>query len=466
MPSTVGVSWVETMSVAALSLACAAWATAQGAAPSRATTSSQASAKPDALVVGRDGNLYGTTSQGGKRSARCRAGCGTVFRITPSGELTTLHAFMGGRDGQVPIAGGLLPASDDSIYGVTTNTVFRITTAGKLKTLHVFTNRVGPPVYGLLESRDGNLYGGNCCSVMKIESVGTLTVLHEFAGRWGPISLVQGEDGSLYGTTGFGGPSNNRCAMGCGTVFKVTAFGELTTLHVFDGGLGGQYPSNKLVEAPDGSFYGTTGSGGAPSDDCVAECGTIFKITPSGTLTTLYSFGGNSSFPAGLVFGTNGNFYGVTFPRPAGKYKNGGTVFEFSASGALTTLHEFTAVSDSDDPDGRNSDSNGAWPGNLIQGHDGNFYGTTAFGGCDRPVGCGTVFKITSSGILTTLHTFSGGQDGNSPNGLIEGADGSLYGTTQFGGDSRADCPSGCGTVFKVTTSGEFETLHRFGGGN
>jgi uncharacterized repeat protein (TIGR03803 family) len=463
--STVGLLCVGTIFVAAMSLASAAWTTARGKAPLLKSTWPVDGASPDALVQGRDGNLYGAAAHGGKRSAKCPAGCGTLFKINSLGELTVLRVFTGGSDGQVPLANGLLPASDGGIYGVTSSTFFKMTAAGMLTTLHEFTSGVVPPYGSLVESRDGNFYGGSCCSVMKISPVGTLTILNNFPGRWGPVSLLQGSDGSLYGTTGFGGRQTNyECPNGCGTVFKITPPGELTTLHGFAGGTDEKYPSGNLVEGPDGSFYGMTGS--ALSGDCDAGCGAIFKITPSGALTTLYSFTSESgSGLGGLVLGPDGNLYGVA----VGRSGTGGAIFKITPSGAMTTLHVFTGVSDDNDPDSRypeprNLDPNGAGPGNLVLGRDGNFYGTTGTGGCDRPVGCGTVFKITTSGIFTTLHTFSGGLDGNDPVALIQGSDGSFYGITQFGGYSPTGCFSGCGTVFKITASGEFKNLYRFGG--
>ena len=226
--------------------------------------------------------------------------------------------------------------------------------------------------------------------------------------------LVQGTDGNLYGTTAGGGVGG-----GFGTVFKITPGGTLTTLHSFSG-TDGANPSGALVQGTDGNYYGTTVSGGVPYN-----VGTIFKITPGGTLTTLHSFSGtDGANPSGaLVQGTDGNFYGIT---------TSGTVFEMTPSGLLTTLYTSLSLFGG---------------GSLVQGTDGNFYGTSLRG---------TVFKITPSGVLTTLHTF-GGTDGNSPFGtLIQATDGNFYGTTELGG------AYGDGTVFKITLSGVLTTLHNF----
>ncbi len=232
----------------------------------------------------------------------------------------------------------------------------------------------------------------------------------------------------------------------------------LTTLHSFAGQpTDGAYPYAVLIQATDGNFYGTTGNGGANSS------GTVFRLTPAGALTTLYSFcpqpgcaDGEDPF-AGLVQATDGNFYGTA---DAGGTHNGnclsgcGTIFEVTAGGKLTTLHSFDA-------------SDGAFPSaGLVQASDGNFYGTTWGGGTYNaycPYGCGTVFEITPSGTLTTLHSFAGyPTDGASPHaGLIQANDGNLYGTTEFGGASGS-CSIGCGTVFKITASGRLTMLHSF----
>jgi uncharacterized repeat protein (TIGR03803 family) len=178
------------------------------------------------------------------------------------------------------------------------------------------------------------------------------------------------------------------------------------------------------VQGTDGNFYGTTYQGGT------SGYGTVFQITPAGTLTTLHSFANSSDggYPdAGLVQGTDGNFYGTTANGGTSGY---GTVFQITPAGTLTTLHSFSGS------DGRNPYAT------LVQGTDGNFYGTTANGGTS---GAGTVFKITPAGTLTTLHSFSG-TDGSYPQaGLVQGTDGNFYGTTSQSG------PLGGGVVFRLT---------------
>jgi uncharacterized repeat protein (TIGR03803 family) len=354
-----------------------------------------------ALVQARDGSFYGTTTAGGANDD------GTVFKITPSGTLTTLYKFLGGADGQQPYA-GLVQGSDGNFYGTTFSggygnrgTVFKITPSGTLTTLHIFCLQSGCadgsyPVAGLVLASDGNFYGTTFYggyggdygggTVFKITPSGTLTTLYNFCAQSGcadgsnPFAgLVQASDGSFYGTTWSGGFDN--CTLGCGTVFKLTPEGILTTLHSFCPQLGhcadGAYPIAGLVQTRDGNFYGTTSRGGDYGG------GTVFKITPSGTLTALYTFCSQTgcadgSYPvAGLVQASDGNLYATT--QAGGDY-GGGTVFKITPSGTLTTLHSFGGA-------------DGAAPGYaaLLQARDRNFYGTTTVGGAN---GDGTVFRI------------------------------------------------------------------------
>jgi uncharacterized repeat protein (TIGR03803 family) len=355
------------------------------------------------LVQAANGNFYGTTSAGGLD--------GTVFKITPSGTLTTLHSF-DSTDGGNPYA-GLVQGIDGNFYGTTVGnaigfcpscgTVFKITPSGTLTTLHSFDFTDGANPYGaLVQGFDGNFYGTTayggansscnggvgCGTVFKITPSGTLTTLHSFDGTDGTgpsAGLVQAADGSFYGTTYSGGTNGSSCGGGCGTVFRITPDGRLTTLHSFDF-TDGYFPFAGLVQGNDGNFYGTTVEGGG-GDNCSGEgCGTVFRITPSGTLTTLHRFiGTDGDDPyAGLVQGTDGNFYGTTY---GGGTHGIGSVFEITPSGTLTTLHSL-------------SETDGYFPiAGLVQGTDGNFYGTAAYGGatgsCDPPYGCGTVFSLS-----------------------------------------------------------------------
>lgn len=260
------------------------------------------------------------------------------------------------------------------------------------------------------------------------------------------MTLAQGADGYLYGTTQNGGSATAICTPACGTVFKIALGGTtVSTIYSFSS-TDGAYPQGGLILGADGNFYGTTSAGGSHGK------GTVFKITPAGALTTLHSFdGSDGNGPwGGLVLATDGNFYGTT---NAGGGSGYGTVFGITPGGTLTTLHKFVFT-------------DGAHPGpGLVQGSDGNFYGTTGQGpssgvfACD----CGTVFKLTAGGTLTTLHTFGGPHGANPLGALVQGTDGNFYGTTSFGGAfSGSSCVGGCGTVFKITPGGSLTTLHSF----
>jgi uncharacterized repeat protein (TIGR03803 family) len=267
----------------------------------------------------------------------------------------------------------------------------------------------------------------------------TFTTMHSFNGTDGSAAnsgLVRGTDGNFYGTTVVGG-ANQTCGnnSSCGTVFQITPGGTLTTLHSFNG-TDGALPEAGLVQGSDGKFYGTTSSGGTNS------AGTIFSIIPGGTPVTLHSFcsqtncADGSAPSAPLVQGSDGNFYGTTSGNPIYNFTcsgNCGTVFKITPAGTLTTLYTF--------------DGTGGYAplAALVQGSDGNFYGTTSLGGagaasCPTAINtetCGTVFKITPQGTLTTLYNFctqSNCSDGNGPSALVQGSDGSFYGTTAYGG--------------------------------
>src|ERR1700722_9246694 len=285
------------------------------------------------------------------------------------------------------------------------------------------------------------------CAATAIASSAQLTTLVDFKGPNGgnPSNLTQGFDGNLYGTTIFGG--THKLA---GTVFKVTTAGKLTTLHDFcsvvhagecDDGYG---PLVGLTLATDGSLYGTNTDGGPFN----ANYGTIFAITEDGELTTLFDFPGypNGWDPRGLVHAANGNFFGVTYygGTNCASQLGCGTFYETTPEGAPTILYSF--CSQAGCADGSNPYST------PIQAANGNFYGTTVSlgSGC-----CGTIYKITPSGILTTLHNFNG-PDGVSAETLIQGIDGNFYGTTLLGGSSNF------GTIFKITPKGVFTTLHNF----
>jgi uncharacterized repeat protein (TIGR03803 family) len=368
-----------------------------------------------ALVQGLDGNFYNTTMQGNGRN-QCYGGCGTVFKITPQGTLTTLHNFKG-TDGGYPVA-GLVLGVDGNFYGSTfgdppffsgISFIFEITPDGTLTNLAQTnfgsTASPSPLMQNLI---NGTFYGTGACdvhpscpldmpgTVFSMTQSGFLTVLHNFCGEasCGGIAkganpqapLIQGTDLFMYGTTQFGGNDLAQCqSLGCGKVFKIGTGGNVTTLHAFDPSNGdGTFPEGALVEGGDGNVYGTTSAGGANG------YGTVFKMTPAGALTTLYNFGSQEDFAdgvgpsGGLIQATDGNFYGTTKFGGANGYISDagfGTVFQITPEGTLTTIHSF-------------DETEGMWPqAGLVQGTDGNLYGVAT--GTVATHAWGTVFKIS-----------------------------------------------------------------------
>jgi len=301
------------------------------------------------LVQGTDGNLYGTTQAGGAHQQ------GTVFKVTTAGTLTTLYSFCGQScgDGSAPF-GGLILGKDGNLYGTTeaggTNndgTVFKITPQGALTTLHSFNIRDGfNPFAGLVQATDGNFYGTTesgganlLGTVFKITPQGALTTLHSFDSTDGSAPeapLIQAIDGNLYSTTYNGGVVGEDY----GTTFKITTRGVLTTLHNFSE-TEGRAIVPALVQASDGNFYGTASEGGANG------YGSVFMMTLDGTLTVLHRFDAtDGATPNTLVLGTDGNFYGTTV---SGGANIAGIVFEITPQGSFTILHEFNG-SDGADP--------------------------------------------------------------------------------------------------------------------
>jgi uncharacterized repeat protein (TIGR03803 family) len=332
--------------------------------------------------------------------------------------LTTLHSFTGS-DGANP-AGGLVQGTDGNLYGttsdnsITTNfgTVFRITPGG------VFSNQ-----YNLDGASDGSEP---------------------------QLGLTLGSDGKFYGTSAYHGPS------GWGTIFQLTESGDFTVLSAPNSFTGS--PGSLLVQVPDGNFYllGNFGFG--------AGLGSLLGMSPDGTVNSLATFYGTNGFTGWsfsrdvLIQGADGKLYGATQfggPEFAGEFVNPayGTVFELGADGSLNTLFSFDGT-------------NGAYVTALIQGKDGNLYGTTDEGGpafVDATFGgsggFGTIFMLSTNGDFTTLAIFNG-TNGNGPNSLIQARDGNFYGTTQAGGSNSQ------GTIFRLTSDGTLSTLFSFNGTN
>ena len=343
-----------------------------------------------ALVQGINGNLYGTTIDGGAY------GYGNVFGTNAAGELVSIYSFCSQSnciDGENP-AMPLVVGSDGNFYGTASNggsngagTVFKITPTGQLTTLHNFNIGDGASPYSaLVLGIDGNFYGttnlggsSGFGTLFKITAGGNLTTLYNFCsqlncadGEFPVGGLIQGSDGNIYGTTHAGG--NTTCHDGCGTVFRITTSGKLTTLHSFNQA-DGMYPYGGVVQGADGALYGTTGGGGANSS------GTVFTVDASGHLATLHSFDGtDGSSPYAISVGSDGNFYGTT--AQGGTFGVYGTIFEITSGGAFTTLHNFDV-----------SDGALVYSG-LMQSTNGSFYGTTYFGGNRND---GTVFSLNNN---------------------------------------------------------------------
>jgi uncharacterized repeat protein (TIGR03803 family) len=396
-------------------------------------------------VTCHEGVLTATLRRGWRRgiSLLCLILISTVI-AAPAQVLTTLHAFAGAPDGVAPDA-GLIQASDGNFYGTTT--------AGG-----IFQNCTMQPNEG-------------CGTVFRMNPTGLVSILHNFCGQGGGMCtdgfyprgpLIQATDGNFYGITENGGLHR------AGALFKITPSGTLTTIYAFcsqsscaDGGYDG-FEGPGLVQGTDSDFYGTAPQGGEHLH------GTIYKVAPGGTLTVLYNFcsGGfgcpDGYYPeAGLILAADGNFYGTTTNGGNLPPENGGTVFKITAGGTLTTLYRFCSQGGASCTDGESPQAS------LVQGADGDFYGTTLEGGA---YGGGTIFKVTPSGVLTTLYSFcaqSGCADGSNPFGpLFKASDGNFYGTATFGGIETGfpvcSNENGCGTLFKITPTGTFTLLHQF----
>ncbi len=309
-------------------------------------------------------------------------------------------------------------------------------------TLFSFQGTNGASPISLIQGIDGNLYGTTSVggangkgSAFRFTTDGVFTCLASFDGTNGyaPRGLLQWTNGDLYGMTWYGGSSN------LGTIFRLTPGGLLTNLFSFDG-TNGSYPFSGLVTGPDGNFYGTAQQGGANPGPYGTGCGTFFRLTPDGNFSLLLSLDGTNGYnPRNLMPGADGDLYGSM--QALSNYDN---VFSMTTAGDLTTLFSFSATNGADCPYG------------LIQGPDGTLYGA-ADGAISGSVD--TLFKITTNGLLTTLFSFSG-TNGSLPRRPVLGPDGNLYGTTGTGGSN------GQGTLFQLTPQGALTTLVHFNGAN
>jgi uncharacterized repeat protein (TIGR03803 family) len=373
---------------------------------------------------------------------------------------TVLHTFTDKPDGATPPEEGLVLDAAGKLYGITTNggaygagSLFTLDATGKETIVHNFgVNAVGPK--GIIRDTAGNIYGTSAGalpnfygSVFQLDPNGNNeTLLYIFTGPPDGADpsggLVRDAAGNYYGNTIYGGDPT----CDCGTVFKLDPNGKETILHTFLDGKDGAFSYGTMVLDAAGNLYGTAKLGGDPT----CNCGTVFKLDPSGQFTVLHTFTGPGyeTPEAGLVQDAAGNLYGTTFG--GGTYLQG-TVFKLDPkTGTHTVLYSFTGGADGSLPSA-----------GVVLDSAGNIYGTTAEGGLipcpEDPFGCGVVFKLDpATGTETVLYALKGGTDGVNPDvDLVMDQLGNLYGATTWGGNiSIQSCFSqeypGCGTVFKV----------------
>lgn len=425
-------STVVTLSICAAVLAiigCSSKAVTYPPAMQSVTHGGDGAVPSGPLVQAADGFFYGTTASGGRFNQ------GTVYRLGSDGTESVLYSFSGGMSDGADPGDGMILGSDGNLYGTTRSggvggcggqepsgfvvpvsacgTVFVLTLAGNEQVLHFFQggDDGGVPMTHLVQSSSGSLYGTTAAggsylsgTVFQIASTGQESVLYDF-GAAGPADavapaagLILAADGNLYGTTALGGSSNK------GTVFSATLAGTETVLASLPGGAGGETPTQALVQASNGNFYGTSSTGGLTEARCPSGCGTVFQITPAGAFTVLYEFGGNADdgvLPSSaLIQASDGNLYGTTQAGGSGPCSAGcGTVFQITPGGVETVLYSF-----------RGADDGAAPQAALIQGSDGALYGTTSAGGeFDQ----GTAFSITLPATETVLHSFGSPATGN-----------------------------------------------------
>lgn len=397
-----GNAWVVFLVIAAAAAAANAQTFTTLASFDFSTTGSG----PNPVIQGIDGNIYGVAYSG-------QSDEGTIFEATTSGSLTTLYKFCPGlsgcSDGATP-SGPLVSDAAGILYGST----------------H---------------------WGGNysncslgCGVIFQIAPGGVLKVLHSFDGSDGAVpSGIVLAAGNLYGTTAQGGANNS------GTVFRLSRAGQFTTLYSFCQQAscpGGYDPQEGLTLGWDGALYGVA-EGGKNKCGSGNPCGTVYRISLSGKFTTLLDFPagglqGWSPTPGSLLQTADGTLYGSTEEGGTSGVFGGGTIFKISSGGEFTTIYNLCSLANCAD---------GSFGANFVLATDGNFYGTTQYGGdlsCNDRFGCGTIFKMTPTGALTTLHTFQG-PDGGIPEGLVQATDGSFYGVTQIGGTSSI------GTFFRLS---------------
>ncbi len=407
------------------------------------------------ITLARDtaGNLYGTTNAAHQQDITY-APHGAAFKVSPAGEVTLLCLFPGESAEDAPESGtfsnlGVVLDGEGNVYGATSNAgvagaIYKVDPALTTIQLHNFTGAPGGnSPRGLIAFSNGELYGANDLGgvwnegvIYRMNSSGKETVLYSFTGGDDGATPegapVMDAQGNLYGSTFSGGTWNE------GVIFKLSPSGQETVLYTFGAGVNydcpdGCSPGGVAMDAV-GNLYGTAFGGGTIGN------GGVFKVSPSGQETMLYNFGapGDGYIPNGaVVLDPEGNVYGTTSSGGAFGY---GTVFQVSPEGQETILYAF--------PGG----SEGGYPTiGPVMDAAGNLYGATGFEGSD-----GVLFQLNPSHNYSVLHTFTGGADGGSPGGLALDAHGNLFGSSSVGG------VTGYGVVFEYTSKGQFETLYNF----
>lgn len=360
------------------------------------------------------GTLYGTTGAGGTYNA------GTIFKLDSSGKETVIYNFTGGADGSQPSSGLTLDSTTGNVYG---------------------TTFYGGDSSCVLSATPG------CGVVYKLTQKGKFSVFYTFTGSTDgalPQGVIPDSAGNIYGPAFYGG--NLSCPLtgiGCGVIFKIDTTGKETPIYTFQDGTDGGVPNGFITMDVAGNIYGAATVGGTLADCGGAGCGVIFKLTPAGKETVLYSFTGGTDGggPNGnLLMDPQGNIYGTAFfggdlqctsiPNTTGC----GVVFKLTQSGHESVLHPFNGT-------------DGAGPSWGLLDYNGNGYSTTIYGGAN---GFGTIFELTSKGKELPLYSFADGADGAYPqSGLIVDKSGNMFSNTVFGGNLSCNSPSGCGTVFK-----------------
>ena len=436
------------------------------------------------LAFDRQGNLYGTASNGGTPTPQYTGGAGVIYRLDNSGHQTVLYQFTGGAGGGAPTTGVTSDAAGN-LYGTLSDggninacsgggftgcgLVYRLSAAGQYTVVYTFNGGTDGAIPGsdVITDAAANLYGtttygGNesacfgqfgafepppgCGVVYQVDANAQQTVLYTFTGGADggepAAGVVEDASGNLYGTTVTGGdlidcPAYEDTRAGCGVVFKLSSTGQYSVLYTFTGGADGAAPYAGVTLDSAGNLYGTTDAGGG------SGYGVLYKIEANGQFGVLHSFAPeDAKGPSRLTVDAEGNIYGAS---RAGGTSNAGVVFEFTATGQFVSLYSFSVGIDGYEPSSP-----------VLRDSHGNLYGTTGFGGKG---GFGAVYRLDPAGQETVLTSFVPARGGANPvSGLIQDSQANLYGTTSTASASN-------GVVYKLDPKGIETVLHGFTGG-